>query len=486
MDLLRSVKRLAPTAIMGGFDAASVPGSGAASMMQGIGNALENQRLRGLDRVKLELQQRNQDLRQKQFDETQKYREKSLESIDSYRDRQADTAARRADTGAAGVDARVQADYWRAYNKALELGVMPPTPEQFALGNTTQSAPQPEPSPQPQGNWLQSMPNFLAQGPPPQQPAGSGPVGVAPTPLPEANLPPAIAALIRQRNASADVSDARSEQIGIENETLGQRNDLDMQIKALEVRKRQATLPYEALLAQAKIDAMKAGTDASEALTRLRGEQVKRVAESTGLSPAQTSSLFKLDSSIKSDPFYKDYAEALGGYQSVRAALSGQSGMDDIAIINGTQRMIDPGATVREGDVTLIIDRIPALKQISDVVDTPDGPRWFLQQKWMEGRVLPDSTRQSIAELAERLMQGKKANFEAGLDRYLQMSDAIGVPRNLVRGLVDVEVSPPAAAAPEPAADLPPGVTMEHVRDKAARSGKSVEQVLADIRAAKR
>lgn len=438
--MLRSVRKLAPTAIMGGFDAASVPGSGANAMMQGISGALENQRLRGLDRVRLELQQRNQDLQQKRFEETQKYREKSLESLDSYRDMQADTAARRADNSAAGVGAREQDDFWRTYIKSIELGVMPPTLEQFRIGRGV--TPQPTPAPQPDagGNWLERVPNFMAQGPPPQQPTGSGPMGVTPTPLPEANLPPAIAALIRQRNSSADVSDARAEQIGIGNKTLGQRNQADLDYKL--AQKVQLDIENEALpeYMRARTEKLFNEIEQSDEKMAMQARELQLREES--LSRGGASRSFSQESGLRKEftrlaiP-YKELEVRTGNM--VKALEEIESGgitpsTGDQILVTTFNRMTDPDSVVRESEFA-------RTTQFMSLLETWSGR---MDRVAAGGAGLTQQERRSLVNSVKMMLETSKELYSerAAMYRKIAEDDGLRVDHILTPDVLESPESP--------------------------------------------
>ena len=74
----------------------------------------------------------------------------------------------------------------------------------------------------------------------------------------------------------------------------------------------------------------------------------------------------ELSERLRGDPFYKGMTEINGGWQSLKASYGFRhTGLSDIAMINSFQRMIDPGATVREGDVALIQSALPVLRRLT-------------------------------------------------------------------------------------------------------------------------
>ena len=73
-----------------------------------------------------------------------------------------------------------------------------------------------------------------------------------------------------------------------------------------------------------------------------------------GLTPKQLSAATGLANSLKAHPFYRDMADVAGSYQSALAGAAQKNGYGDILLINSAQRVFDPGATVREGDVTMM------------------------------------------------------------------------------------------------------------------------------------
>ena len=59
-----------------------------------------------------------------------------------------------------------------------------------------------------------------------------------------------------------------------------------------------------------------------------------------------------LSTQLLKEPAYKEMFDVRSGFNTAKVGYEQSSGFGDIAMVNGYQRMIDPGAAVREGDVT--------------------------------------------------------------------------------------------------------------------------------------
>jgi len=136
-----------------------------------------------------------------------------------------------------------------------------------------------------------------------------------------------------------------------------------------------------------------------------------------------------------SDDFNKDarvgdMIDIDGGMKNVSALygtdtkIALATGFDDITAINAFQRMIDPGAVVKEGDVTLLQSSIPWL-ELAD----PS----FKWKEFTKGDKLPSSTRKSLLRVAAEIYNTKAADFnETTGARYQRRADAAGINFNLI------------------------------------------------------
>lgn len=83
--------------------------------------------------------------------------------------------------------------------------------------------------------------------------------------------------------------------------------------------------------------------------------QVARNAQKSGvLTEDQLDTALKLNKQVTSSAQYKDIQDISNGLRGVISSSRQKNGAGDIAMVNAFQRLIDPGATVREGDVKLL------------------------------------------------------------------------------------------------------------------------------------
>ena len=152
-------------------------------------------------------------------------------------------------------------------------------------------------------------------------------------------------------------------------------------------------------------------------LTNLRGVD-------GGLSGPQFTQAMQLANSLKAHPAYADMADIATGWQGVQTGLSQKNGFGDIVAINAIQRMVDPGATVREGDVAL-------LQSASALVDRvlSDYPL----AKLKTGDKLPQAVRDRLRAVAEQLYAARAKNYNDTVGtQYRALAEAARIPFALI------------------------------------------------------
>ena len=96
------------------------------------------------------------------------------------------------------------------------------------------------------------------------------------------------------------------------------------------------------------------------------------------------------------------------------------TGFDDIAAINAFQRMIDPGATVREGDVELLEKTIPFLARVSPSYN------W---KKFSKGDKLPFEIRKNLKKVSDEVFETKAREFDRSVgNRFKAQAEQAGIP----------------------------------------------------------
>ncbi len=137
------------------------------------------------------------------------------------------------------------------------------------------------------------------------------------------------------------------------------------------------------------------------------------------LTPKQTSVAIQLSNSLKTHPAYTDMLDISTGISGVQTGLSQKNGFGDITAINSFQRIVDPGATVREGDIALI-------QSASGFIDKvlSDYPIAKLQK----GDKLPDAVRARMLKTAKELYETRRNNYESSITNIKKLAEANVIP----------------------------------------------------------
>ena len=160
------------------------------------------------------------------------------------------------------------------------------------------------------------------------------------------------------------------------------------------------------------------------ALIKLR--QTGDVAETSVLSPDQQKAWNGLRKSLESDPYYQTFNGAKLAIGRIEAALGQQDGVSDIAAINGFQNgIVDPNATVRSEDVSLI-------QSAMSWADRVDLNYW--KGKVVSGDKLPQSMREQMAATARSITAAyERAYIEQTLTRFQQEVQQAGLPQSVLQ-----------------------------------------------------
>ena len=142
------------------------------------------------------------------------------------------------------------------------------------------------------------------------------------------------------------------------------------------------------------------------------------------LTPRQLSQSLQMTNSLKGHPAYMDMSDIATGWQGVNVGLKQNNGFGDITAINAFQRMVDPGATVREGDVHL-------LQSASSWMDTVLSR--YPIDRLKRGDKLPAAVRERMRETAKALydLRAKNYNDTVGT-QYRRLADAAKIPFELI------------------------------------------------------
>ena len=115
-----------------------------------------------------------------------------------------------------------------------------------------------------------------------------------------------------------------------------------------------------------------------------------------------------------------DMQDIATGLSGVQTGLAQGNGFGDIAAINAFQRMVDPGATVKEGDVALLQTASAFVNKI--LSDYP-------LEKLQKGSKLPDATRERMLKTANELYAVRAKNYNESVgNQYKALSVGSNIP----------------------------------------------------------
>lgn len=226
------------------------------------------------------------------------------------------------------------------------------------------------------------------------------------------------------------------------------KDTLDREEKRLEAERK---LGEPLSVAEAKTLGVPYGTTAAQAYgITPRADAVGLPGE---LTPKQTSVAIQLANSLKSHPAYTDMQDIATGMSGVQTGLAQGNGFGDITAINAFQRMVDPGATVREGDVALIQTASAFLSKV--LSDYPI-------EKLAKGSKLPDATRAQMRKTAQDLYTRRASNYNDSVgNQYKNLSAGSGISFEYVGqdfpiNVAGVGVAPPQFMSDEDADNTDP------------------------------
>lgn len=139
------------------------------------------------------------------------------------------------------------------------------------------------------------------------------------------------------------------------------------------------------------------------AVNKLR--QSGYVIDTKTLSPEQQKGWDGIRSELNKDPFYTVWNGSKSAVTAIQTAINtgGGDGLPDIMAINAFQRgIVDPGATVREGDVALMQTAVAWSEQVNMT---------YWKEKISKGAKMPDSMRQRMLQLANATQQAYGKDF---------------------------------------------------------------------------
>lgn len=142
------------------------------------------------------------------------------------------------------------------------------------------------------------------------------------------------------------------------------------------------------------------------------------------LSGKQLSAAMSLTNSLKSHPEYTDMGDVFTGFVAVETGVKQDNGFGDIMAINGFQKLVDPGVSVREGDVVLIQSAVALRDKILSS---------YPIDKLQKGAKLPPEARAALAKAALDLYSTRAKNYNNSAGgQYRRLAEAAGLPFELI------------------------------------------------------
>ncbi len=132
------------------------------------------------------------------------------------------------------------------------------------------------------------------------------------------------------------------------------------------------------------------------------GSQVKGEGEGGlfKLDEAQQEKVDKLSDDLRVEPKYKDMVDIRSGYLAVITGFKFQNGPGDLAMINGFQKMVDPGVSVRQEEFKTVAAAQGWLQRILNT-----------KERVIEGDTMNGPARKKFFEVANELYEEKANDY---------------------------------------------------------------------------
>jgi hypothetical protein len=160
------------------------------------------------------------------------------------------------------------------------------------------------------------------------------------------------------------------------------------------------------------------------------------------------------------DKQIKDYVGAREGYQKVVQAARGGTPADDIALVFGYMKTLDPGSTVREGEAATIQNSGTIPQTVQNM---------YNKMLTGEGRLLPEQ-RAQFSDSAERQFQVYQRTADSLNERYGELAKSYGfAPDRVTRQFDPIEPYRVGGAPGQPpaAVQYPAALNRAHAADVA-------------------
>ena len=230
----------------------------------------------------------------------------------------------------------------------------------------------------------------------------------------------------RRPSMSADIAAIPEgyERVPTQAESI-QRAQLQATVANTNADNRRADAAYEAALTnQIRDDEYRRLSDQERNDLRRQTLDIQRFMAENRTNERMNSTMIALSGQVKSHPAYTKMLDFENGLEAVETGLSASNGAGDIAAINAFQRLVDPGVSVREGDVKLLQSATAWLDRMN-----PE----YLKEQIQTGAKLPAETRQQMLQLARELYVSRARSYgERVGDLFKKQAEAAKIPFELV------------------------------------------------------
>lgn len=150
------------------------------------------------------------------------------------------------------------------------------------------------------------------------------------------------------------------------------------------------------------------------------GKKSTTKTDPSNLSPEQEEKFKAIQDDLNSNIEYKNINSVQQGFDSVRSGVSLDNGFGDLAAINGFQKMVDPGASVREGEFQTVSDAQGFLKKFFNTGN-----------QVAKGDKLTTEARQQLETAAANLYNNKANGWNSGWGKtFASRVRSAGIPED--------------------------------------------------------
>ena len=162
------------------------------------------------------------------------------------------------------------------------------------------------------------------------------------------------------------------------------------------------------------------------------------------LTPDQGKAVKELSAELRQEPSYKEMFEVRAGFNTAQVGFKQNSGFGDIAMVNGYQRMIDPGATVRGEDIKTQGEAVAYIQRVLNVRGrVTRGDRFTEETRGLLNTAVLDQYTQRVSAFNETT----KARYENRIETNPLLGGRVGFDD--VGDSFDIEVASTAGITPE-------------------------------------